>query len=304
MNGFTVKKAAAIAGLVMIWGASWSIYKVTLAYTPPILFAGMRSLFGGVLLALFLLPQLKKLKWRQNWLSYTISGLFNAVLFYGTQTVGLTYLPGGLFSVLVYFQPVLLGLFAWLWLGERMSLQKLAGLLIGFCGIVAISSDSITGNLSLVGVALAIVSAISWALGVVYVKKVSYKVDALWMVAMQFVIGGAILTGIGAVNEEITAIVWNSTYVMGLGFGATLGVPIAFVLYYKLINSGDASKVAAFTFLVPLIAVFIGTAFMEEPFTYSLIIGLFMIIASITIVNYPMKKRAVKTSEMTAGLMK
>lgn len=185
-----------------------------------------------------------------------------------------------------------------------MSLQKLAGLLIGFCGIVAISSDSITGNLSLVGVALAIVSAISWALGVVYVKKVSYKVDALWMVAMQFVIGGAILTGIGAVNEEITAIVWNSTYVMGLGFGATLGVPIAFVLYYKLINSGDASKVAAFTFLVPLIAVFIGTAFMEEPFTYSLIIGLFMIIASITIVNYPMKKRAVKTSEMTAGLMK
>ncbi|QRG68666.1 DMT family transporter [Brevibacillus choshinensis] len=287
------KTILAIISLVLIWGVSWSIYKVALHYTPPLLFAGMRSLFGGLLLAAFLLPAWKKVNWRQNWPRYCVSALLNAALFYGLQTVGLMYLPGGLFSVLVYFQPVLVGLFAWLWLGENMSLQKIVGLLIGFCGILAVSADGFTGQVSIVGVVLAICTAISWALGVIFVKRESGKVDSLWMVALQFIIGGALLTGAGTVFESWSDIVWNGGYMFGLGFGATFGVPIAFVIYFHLMNGGDASKIASFTFLVPLIAVATGTLFLHEPFTYTLVAGLGLIVLSICLVNYRGKKRTV-----------
>ncbi|MET3288730.1 UNVERIFIED_CONTAM: drug/metabolite transporter (DMT)-like permease [Brevibacillus sp. OAP136] len=77
MGKFSAKTAIAIASLVLIWGVSWSIYKVALHYTPPILFAGMRSLFGGLLLALFLLPRRKQIHWRENWYRYTISALYS-----------------------------------------------------------------------------------------------------------------------------------------------------------------------------------------------------------------------------------
>jgi drug/metabolite transporter (DMT)-like permease len=271
--------------LVLIWGASWSIYKVALEFTPPILFAGMRSLLGGLLLAIVLFPSREKIRWRKNWRAYCISALLNAFLFYGLQTAGLEYLPGGLFSVLVYFQPVLIGLFAWLWLGEKMTLLKISGLLAGFFGIVVISADSLSGTLSITGIVLALLAALTWALGVVYVKKVSGTVDSLWMVALQFVIGGAALTVAGSVTERWSDIAWNLPYAIGLGFGATLGVPIAFVIYFHLINRGEASKVAAFTFLVPLIAVIVGTLFMHEPVTYTLTIGLVLIVASIYLVN-------------------
>lgn len=271
--------------LVLIWGVSWSIYKMALDYTPPILFAGARSFLGGLLLAIVLLPAWKRIKWRENWPAYCISALFNAVLFYGLQTAGLEYLPGGLFSVVVYCQPVLIGIFAWLWLGENMTILKFSGLLVGFFGILAISADSLTGTISMVGIIMALAAALSWALGVIYVKKVGTRVDSMWMVSMQFLIGGAVLLAIGSFFEDGSEIMWNLPYFIGLGFGATLGVPIAFVIYFHLMNNGEASKVAAFTFLVPLIAVLAGAVFMDEEVTNTLAVGLCLIILSIYLVN-------------------
>ncbi|ASJ52210.1 EamA family transporter [Brevibacillus formosus] len=291
MGKFSGKTVVAIASLVLMWGLSWSIYKMSLAYTPPILFAGMRSLIGGLLLALFILPKWKKINWRENWLRYCISAFLNTLCFYGIQTVGLVYLPGGLFSVLVYFQPILIGLFAWLWLAESMTVLKIIGLIMGFLGILAVSADGLTGQVSIVGVILGLLTALSWALGVIYVKKVSAKVDSLWMVAMQCIIGGAALTLLGTGVESWSDIVWNAPYLIGLSYGATFGVPIAIVIYFGLVNAGEASKVAAFTFLVPLIAVVTGTIFMDEPVTYSLIAGLVLIVCSIYLVNYQKKIR-------------
>ncbi|WP_400163606.1 DMT family transporter [Brevibacillus sp. TJ4] len=279
-----------IASLVLIWGLCWPIYKVALSYTPPILFAGMRTLFGGVLMALFLLPHWKRIEWRKNWLIYCISAFFNTFLFYGMQTVGLVYLPGGLFSVLVYLQPVLIGVFAWIWLGEKMTALKGGGLVIGFLGVAAISADGFTGSISLFGVVLALLTAIAWALGVIYVKKVSPKVDSLWLIAMQCVIGGLVLSGLGLGMEDVASIEWNGLYLLGLLYGTVLGVPIAFLLYYKLVNEGEASKVASFTFLVPLIAVLIGTIFLKEAVTVGLCIGLVLIVFSIYLVNRPSKQ--------------
>ncbi|WKA58822.1 DMT family transporter [Planococcus shenhongbingii] len=285
MNKYMTRPMGLLLLLVVIWGVSWSIYKMALDYTPPILFAGLRSFIGGILLALVLLPAWRRIRWQENWKAYTISALLNAVLFYGLQTAGLEYLPGGLFSVLIYFQPVLIGIFAWMWLGEKMTAFKISGLLIGFLGILVISADSLTGNISITGIVMALFAALSWALGVIYVKKVGNKVDSMWMVAMQFIIGGTVLLAGGSAFESWSDIAWNFPYWIGLGFGATLGVPIAFVIYFHLLNNGEASKVAAFTFLVPLVAVLTGTLFMDEPVTATLVVGLVLIVLSIYLVN-------------------
>ncbi|MFK2826911.1 DMT family transporter [Bacillus sp. B190/17] len=286
MKNLSVKTTASLVFLVVIWGISWPIYKLALAYTPPLLFAGMRALIGGLLLSIYLLPAWKKIKWRENWIKYCLSALLNAVLFFGLQTIGLNHLPGGLSSVLVYFQPVLIGLFAWFWLGEKMTKLKVIGLIIGFVGILAASANSLSGQISIFGVAIALLSAVSWALGTIYVKKESKSVDAMWMAALQFTIGGIILTGLGIEMESWAGITWNSEYIFGLGFGSVLGIAVAFALYLKLMNAGEASKVASFTFLVPLIAVATGTIFMHEPFTLSLLVGLVLIVLSIYFVNH------------------
>ncbi|MDR7002556.1 drug/metabolite transporter (DMT)-like permease [Neobacillus niacini] len=54
------KTALSISFVVIIWGMNWPVSKYALPYTPPLLYAGMRTLLGGILLALVLLPQWNK----------------------------------------------------------------------------------------------------------------------------------------------------------------------------------------------------------------------------------------------------
>ncbi|WP_311079125.1 DMT family transporter [Paenibacillus polymyxa] len=281
----TAKRMMMIALLVVLWGISWPIYKVALEFTPPLLFAGLRTLLGGLLLGVILVPRWNRIRWKENWRVYAISGIFNVVLFYGLQTVGLMYVPSGLFSVLVYLQPVLVGIFAWMWLGEAMSRLKVLGLVIGFLGVAAVSVGGFSGHVAVAGVIIAIITAVSWALGTVYVKKVNQRVDSLWLVAFQCTLGGIVLTGAGTVTESWSDIVWNVPYVSGLIFGTVLGISLSWLLYFTLVNSGDASKVASYTFLVPVISVFVSSLVLGEAITAFLLIGLILIGLSIYLVN-------------------
>lgn len=276
----------------MFWGASWPIYKLAVPYTPPLLFAGMRAFFGGILLTIIIWKSRKEIQWRKNWQKYLISTFFNSILFVGLQTIGLNYLPGGLFSVLVYVQPILLGLFAWLLLGEYLSGVRILGLFIGFIGIIVASADGLTTHVSVIGVTLALLTGIGWAYGVIYIKKVSREINAYWMVAIQSMIGGAVLLSAGTALESWSEIVWNASYIFGLVFGMTIGIPLAYIIYYTLVNKGEASKVGSATFLVPILSVVIGVVFLGETLTYKLLIGMALVGISIYLVNFNQEKVA------------
>jgi drug/metabolite transporter (DMT)-like permease len=274
-----------MAALILLWGVSWPVYKLALVYTPPLLFAAMRCVLGGLILAMFIWKTRDQIRWRKNWKIYLYTGILNIALFYGLQTVGLQLVPSGLFSVIVYFQPILVGIFAWLWLGESMTLIKVVGLILGFIGVISVSVEGFSGQVSIFGVVLGLLSALSWALGTIYVKKNANQVDLLWMVALQCLIGGSLLSILGFSTEKWTSITWNSTYLFGLAFGSILGIAVSWILYMTVVKMADASVVATFTFLVPMIAVIIGTIFLGEPFTIYLLVGIVLIVASIYLVN-------------------
>lgn len=297
MENMSTKSKAALFVLILIWGASWPINKLAVPYSPPLLYAGMRSILGGILLTLIIWKTRKAINWRNNWQKYFIAAFFNSILFFGLQTLGLLYLPGGLFSVLVYFQPILLGLFAWLFLGEYLSPIQIFGLLVGFVGIAVVSVDGLTVHISAIGVILGLLTAVSWATGTIYVKKVSKEVDPFWMVAIQCVIGGIFLIGTGTVFESWSAIEWNRYYILGLCFGATIGIPYAYILYYKLVSAGEASKVGSYTFLIPIVAVLLGVLFLRETVTYTLIVGMLLVATSIHFVNFQYKPKYKRMSK-------
>lgn len=291
------KAIVGIAFVVLTWGLVWPIYKIALNYTPPFLFAGMRTLLGGILLSLVLLPKWKEIRWKKTWYIYVIAAFFNIMIFNGVQTYGLQFLPSGLFSVIVYLQPVLVVLLAWLWLKESLTLMKTVGMIIGFLGVVAVSFDGISGQVSLYGILLAFITGLGWAIGTVYVKKTSGIVNGLWLVAIQNIIGGIVLSGLGLGVENVSDIQWNLPFLSILLFGALLGVTGATAVYNKLMRSGESSKVSSFTFLVPLIAVLLGTIFLQEPFTLSLLVGLVLILLSIYIINRKPASKEEKSGE-------
>lgn len=274
-----------LAFLVFIWGINWPLSKYALTYTPPILFAGLRTLLGGVLLLLYALPKYKSIRLKQNFWIYTVSAFLNIIIFYGLQTIGLNFMPAGLFSAIVFLQPVLLGIFSWLWLGEAMYSLKIIGLILGFLGVAVISLNGIIGHLSGIGVGLALGTALGWALGTVYVKKQGNQVDAIWMVTLQLLIGGMILTGLGLGTENWVAITWNVPFISLLAFISIFVIALGWLAFFTLVGAGEASTVGSYTFIIPLIAVISSAIFLHEPIPLSLIGGLMLVVISILCVT-------------------
>ena len=278
----------AFALLVLFWGSAFAVVKVGLDHSPPVLFAGLRCLVGGLamVVAAFLWGGNPNL--RRDWPVFLLLALFNVVLFIGFQTYAIMHLPSGSAAVLVYLQPILVGLLAWPILGERLTVAKIFGLLLGFSGIVAVSAGSFSGAadaLSPLGVVLGASSALFWALGTVFFKKYEERVSTLWAVALPFLGGGVVLTALGLFVEPWGGISWNGTFVASVLYSGVVGISLAWVIWFALVRAGEASRVASYIFTVPLTAVLVGVIFLDEPLSYTLLIGAAFVVSGIYLVN-------------------
>ena len=277
----------AFALLVLFWGSAFGAIKISLGHAPPILFAGMRTLLCGSLVALVALRWGGRPNLARDWRVYLLLGLFNAALFMGLQTFAILYMPSGSAAVVIYLQPILVGLLAFMMLDEPLSAAKMVGLLLGFSGVVVVSVGSLSGA-SLgtpLGVAFGVISAVAWALGTVFFKRYGERLSMLWSVAAPFLIGGVLLTSLGLVVEPLSSISWTGTYVASWLYTSVVGTAFAWVLWLGLVRAGEASRVAAYVFFVPLVSVLLGAIFLGEPLSPSLLVGAALVVCGIYLVN-------------------
>lgn len=283
--------------LIVAWGTTFAAIKVGLESSPPILFAGLRSLLGGAVMAV--------LAWRRTGRpdlvgqgrDYTLLTVLNVLLFFGLQTAAIGLLPSGLAAVLIYLQPVLVGVLAWWLLGEPMTTARILGLVTGFAGILVVSGGAFAGHVSSTGVALAVASALAWALGTIVFKATDGRVDVWWAVALPFLLGGALLTGVGLIVEG-SDITWSSRFVLALAFAGIVGTALAWSLWFGLVAAGEAGRAASYIFFVPLVGVVVGAFLLDETLTASLLVGAALVVLGVYLVNR--RPRASRTATDTS----
>ncbi|HKH12173.1 MAG TPA: DMT family transporter [Rubrobacter sp.] len=274
--------------LVLAWSSSFSVVKVGLGHAPPVLFAGGRTLLSGVIMSAVAFVWGGSPNLRRDWRVFAFLAAFNVVLFIGAQTFAVQYLPSGTAAVLIYLQPILVGVLAWAVLGEPLTATKMVGLLLGFAGIVAVSSGGLldaSGEVTPVGVVSGVASALSWALGTVWFKKYEARISTLWAVALPFLAGGAVLMALGLFLEPLSEISWSGPLVYSVLYSALVGTGLAWLLFFGLVRAGEASRVASFIFVVPLAAVVIGAVVLDETLGPSLLAGAALIVSGIYLVN-------------------
>ncbi len=273
--------------LVVFWGSAFAVIKVGLGYSPPVLFAGTRTLLCGAVMTLAALVWGGKPNLGRDWPVYLLLAAFNVVLFMGLQTFTILYMPSGSAAVVIYLQPILVGLLAFLMLDEPLSAAKIAGLALGFSGVFAVSAGSFS-EASLgtpLGVVFGLGSALSWALGTVFFKRYGERLSMLWAVAVPFLLGGIILTALGLALESFSEMTWNRTFVASWLYSGLIGTALAWALWLGLVRAGEASRVAAYVFFVPLFSVLLGAFFLDEALSLLLLLGAALVVTGIYLVN-------------------
>lgn len=211
-------------------------------------------------------------------------GLTNIVMFFGLQTVAVLELASGLAAVLIYLQPILVGLLAWRFLGEQLRTAKALGLVLGFGGIVSVSAGALRGHVSGVGVVEALGAALAWAVGTLLLKAAQERVDPWWAVALPFVLGALVLMATGLAVEG-WSVDWSWEFVGALLWTGLIGTALAWVLWLRLLAAGEATAASSYIFFVPIVALLLGTLFLGEDLGVTLAVGAVLVIAGVYLVN-------------------
>jgi len=190
-------------------------------------------------------------------------GIFAAMLsvYWGAQ-----FIPSGLISVLFGLTPMVTGVLAALWLGERaLGLRELLGILVGLGGLLLVfGTGGALGPEAPRGVAAVLLSVCLHALSSVWVKRVGADIPALAQTAGGLLVSlplyGVAWLLLGA--EPPAAMSprgWTAVAYLGL-MGSVLG----FVLYFYVLKQLAAVRIALVTLVTPVLALWIGHLFNGE----------------------------------------
>jgi len=279
-----------LAGLTLAWGFNWTALKVALSEVPPwtfrslclglgsaVLFAALRA--GGQRLAL------PRGQWGRLWLL----ALLNITSWNMLVAFGVGMIPSGRAAIVAYTMPVwAVPLSVWL-LGERITGARLAGLILGLCGLALLLGESIAslGEAPL-GSLLVLGAAISWALGTVLQKRFPVGLPVGPYTAWIMLLGGVPIFAGALVFED-----WRALADVSLlpALGTVYNVLVAFAFaHWAWIKIATSVPVGVFSIsmqLIPVVGVLSGMLFLGERPTWAEYAALALVLAALLTVLRP-----------------
>ena len=283
-----------ILGVSMV--AAGVVYPVTdsaLKHTSPIMIATLRALVGGLILTL-VLPLLRGRlpRTRRLWAWAAAIGFGNTTLTQVGISVGTERAGAAVASVLLNSAPFFVALLARFVLREPITRLRAMGLVIGFSGVLLVvladPGKIAHGSRLAIGFVLALLGALGWAgggLGMRLLIQREPELDVAGHTAAQFLAGGIPLIPLVLFDGGGTA--WgNSTVIAQLAYLVIGGQVLVYLGFNAALARWPSTRVYAWTFLVPVVAVLIDAVQGALPGPTATV-GIVVVIVGVAIVNHP-----------------
>lgn len=285
---------AAVAFTLVTWASAFVAIRHLGEDVPPGSLSLGRLLVATAVLGAMVLTQPRRRRpTRREWPLVVLGGaswigLYNVALNEAERRI-----DAGTAALLVQIGPILVALLATFFLGERLSTWLLVGLGIGFAGVVVIGRASSTGGGDLVGVLLGVVTALTFAVGVLTQKKLlGSGLSALDMTFWYYVVGTVACLPwswelVGVVGDA------SSSDLLWIVYLGAVPSAIAFTTWaYALSSSDKAGTFAMSTFLVPFITTLMAWLALDEVPPTLAFVGGAMCIAGVLISRRRPRPRA------------
>ncbi len=286
----TTRNWSAFLLLGLIWGSSFLWIKIGLRELTPLTLVGFRLLFGW--LAMTIAVAIRRPSFprsRRTWFWLILMGVTNTALPFLLITWGEQSVDSAVASVLNSSVPLFTLIIAHFFLtDENMTLPKVAGLVLGFLGILLLfSRDLGKGGVTqgVFGQLAVVVAAVSYAASSVYARRTLKNVPT-FVQALVPMLSGDLLVWIGAiaVDHPLTLPAQPLTWVALLWLGL-LGSFIAYLLYFYLLHQVGPTRTTLVTYLFPVVGVAAGVIFLGEHLDWHLALGSMLVVSGIVIVN-------------------
>ncbi|UVM49746.1 MULTISPECIES: DMT family transporter [unclassified Pseudomonas] len=275
---------AALAVLVGVWTLGWFLTEVGLESSTPFSFTAVRFLLAAVLMQSIL-------AWRQKrgalksmeWVWVALIGLFQTTLMFSLATYGLLEVGIARAAILIYSTPLWSSLLGWLFLKERFTPLKCAGLMAGCVGMVVMVSPSLSKE-SFIGEALLVGSAMSWSISSFLLKKYLPNTDKLTIGTWQMTFGAIGLLVLMLMVDGGVKFNVNAESLLAMLYVSVIGSVVAFSLWFYVVPRIDLLHSSMASVAVPVAVLGIEGVALEQHLDTTLLSASMLIIGGIVLV--------------------
>ena len=299
-----MRKWAAFWALGFIWGSSFLLIRVGVEQLSPFQLVFIRTGIAALGLNIVLLLQGKHLPFNGRALvPLVIIGIGNTTISFALITWGEKSITSGLAALMQSTASLFTLVIAhFVFADERITPQKIAGLVVGFIGVTVLASRSMTnGSIDvpmLTGALAVVFASLFYATFSTYSRKVIQNRFEPIMVSTGAMTFAALSSGICMVlapylgGQAATPLNTVSTNVLGavvmLGL---LNTFIAYIIFYWIVRELGAARSSMVTYVVPGVGLVLGAIILHEVIDWRIILGALLIFAGIAIVNLRMFSR-------------
>ena len=273
----------ALGTVYLIWGSTYLGIELAGETIPPLFAAGVRFLTAAALMFAFTAwrrgPGVLRISRRELASCVLIGALLpgaNAILFIAERHV-----PTGLASLIIGAVP--------LWIvvmrtvtGDRPHRAALAGVVVGFCGLILLVRPS--GHAPLWSLLLVVCSSVMWATGSFLSGRLPMPRDSFAATSYEMLAGGLILLPIGLASTHPHFSQFSGRSIGGFVYLVTFGSVIGYTAFVWLLDNAPIGKVATYAYVNPVVAIALGAIVLHEPITWTIAAGAVLVLACVAIV--------------------
>lgn len=266
---------AAYAMCALIWSSTWLFIKVGLESVTPITSLAVRFLLAAPVLW-FMARRAGEPGPRgaREFATLAFQGLGMCALPYFLVYWGEAKLPSGLTAVLFAVHVVTVPVLAhFLLTHEKFRPAQVAGILLGFAGVVIVCFSRLHGTADWMGAAAVLAAAVTQAYMAVFSKKRLEKKPPLTMLAWANLFGGLMLVPFALLLEPHPIRRMDPMGLVAILYLSWFGTVIAFVLVFRLFHNWGATRTSTISLVTPPLALLWGWLFLHEQLGLSFLVG-------------------------------
>jgi drug/metabolite transporter (DMT)-like permease len=273
-----------LAFLGCVWGSSFILMQFGLQGVNSIQLGSLRLLFAACFLFLVGYKEIAKIP-RYKWKYIALTSLFGTFVPAFLFSVALSKIDGSISAILNSLTPLntlLVGLF---FFGLDVQRRQLFGVIIGFigCALLVLSGSGENTTENYYYAILIVIASIFYGINVNLIKKYLSDLKPLTISTGNFVVmfipALIVLYGPGFFEMVHEVKVQNA-----LGYIAVLGVigtGLSNILFFKLIQLSSPVFASSVTYIIPVVAIFLGFLFMQETLTLVQALGAVIVLIGV-----------------------
>ena len=279
---------ATLVSLSILWGGSFFFIDVAVRTVAPFTLVLLRVALAAATLLFVLRLSARPLPFeRRTIFPFLTLALLNNVIPFSLFLVAQTMISSGLASVLNATTPLFTVLVLSTFGDERLTVQRVVGVLIGLLGVFVLRGPALGGDHDqTVGILLCLGGALSYGFSGLWGRRMLVGVPPITSAAGQLICSTIVMAVVAGIVERPWQLsLPGAETVFALVGLAALSTSLAYLVFFRILGRSGATNVMLVTLLIPVTAILLGHFVLGEPVTARQVVGAIIIGSALLVID-------------------